>query len=87
MSLPVIDNDLEILLDEETPLRCESQHKFVPQCTIEVFYQVTDCTESYLACANAVDHPQLGVAARMGWGQDCRRCHRPAKDCWTIRPI
>lgn len=86
MSLPVIDNDLEILLDEETPLRCESGHRFVKECSIDVFYMVGDCNEEARMCRNAVEHPKLGVAVRQTY-QFCAKCNRPAADCWTIRPI
>lgn len=81
------DIDLESLLQEDD-LHCESPHRFVKECTVEVFYVVTDCTGSYKTCRNVVEHPEQGTLVRKdNPRQLCAGCGRLAKDCWKVRPI
>jgi len=80
------DIDLESLLEDSEEIECQSGHTKVLLCTIEITYRVTGCDVSILTCRNAVEDPEQGVYARMRRGR-CKRCHRPASDCWKVYPV
>ena len=73
--------ELESWLDDE--LKCEQKHE-KSTCSIEVTHATIYCKSHIRQCANAAEANRKVI--REG-RHHCAHCKRPARDCWTIRPI
>lgn len=80
-----LDEEFLTIVFNEVEPPCEAKHQ-VTTCEGSAAYLITSCHIVFKACPVYVEHPEHGVRVRME-RFDCKGCHRPAVDCWTIRPI
>ena len=75
--------DESIMADE---CKCEVKHRETV-CSYQVTHYYQDCEASELICWNAARHRMSTVEYTNRDLFDCAACHRPAEDCWIIRPV
>ena len=65
-------------------VKCESEHSGDPNCSISVTHLATTaCGTQGRICNRAyVSNERHRLTGGL-----CRHCDKPAKDCWTQRPI
>ena len=75
---------LEILLGAEPP-KCESRHRAIRECSIEVVARVRYLcdTRHPMVCAETVAY----VADCHALDTICDDCDRPTRECWRVIPI
>ena len=77
------------------PVQCESFHRLVParECPGVASYMWYTCgnPKGKPMCAPMIEDPVRGYAKRyqdkVDDGEDCRRCGRPVRICWSWIPI
>jgi hypothetical protein len=87
-----LDPSLTFLLDNVAEPPCEAKHTYVPRSFCgPVRYRVSyRCGQRAAnACASVVDHPVLGMAARIrnSPGNTHKACKRRIGDCYYWWPI
>jgi hypothetical protein len=90
MSTPVLDRPREdTFTDDEVGelAPCESTHMVVKVCNGSVAYRLSWCIGAINVCANTIEHPTHGIAARRSVGRNCADCGQPTAGCWKFWPV